>query len=142
MTRRGRKPTGPQLVERLEGSPRAKTRLKAILETLTGQRSIPEVCEELGIQESMFHKLRGEVLQTALSRLEPRSLGRPPQSVLPDNPQVIELEKENQQLRLDLLAAQVRRDLVEQLPRLNRPDGPGKKTPRTTRRRRGQNRSP
>ena len=55
MTRRGRKPTGTKLVEHLEGSERAKTRLKAILETLSGQRSIPEVCEELGIQESMFH---------------------------------------------------------------------------------------
>ena len=50
MTRRGRKPTGTNLVEHLEGSERAKARLKAILETLSGQRSIPEVCEELGIQ--------------------------------------------------------------------------------------------
>ena len=33
MTRRGRKPTGTNLVERLEGSERAKTRLKVILAT-------------------------------------------------------------------------------------------------------------
>ena len=50
MARRGRKPTGTNLVEHLEGSERAKTRLKAILETLPAQRSIPEVCEDLGIQ--------------------------------------------------------------------------------------------
>ena len=37
MTRRGRKPTGTNLVEHLEGSERAKTRLKAILETLSGR---------------------------------------------------------------------------------------------------------
>jgi hypothetical protein len=37
MARRGRKPTGANLVEHLEGSPRAKTRLKAILETLSGE---------------------------------------------------------------------------------------------------------
>ena len=84
MTRRGRKPTGTNLVEHLEGSERAKTRLKAILETLSGERTIPEVCEELGIHESMFHRVRSEVLQTALDRLEPRPLGRPP---LPTSPQ-------------------------------------------------------
>ena len=57
MARRGRKPTGTNLLEHLEGSERAKARLKAILETLSGERSIPEVCEELGIQESMFHRV-------------------------------------------------------------------------------------
>ena len=81
MARRGRKPTGTNLVEHLDGSERAKTRLKAILETLSGARSIPEVCEDLGINESMFHRVRSEVLQTALERLEPRPLGRPPQAV-------------------------------------------------------------
>ena len=83
MARRGRKPTGANLVERLEGSERAKTRLKAILETLSGQRTIPDACEELGIQESMFHRVRSEVLQTALDRLEPRPLGRPPRQPSP-----------------------------------------------------------
>ena len=36
MARRGRKPIGTNLVEHLEGSERAKIRLKAILETLSG----------------------------------------------------------------------------------------------------------
>ena len=35
MARRGRKPTGTNLLERLQGSERAKTRLKGILETLS-----------------------------------------------------------------------------------------------------------
>ncbi len=56
---------GPQLVERLEGSERAKLRLQVMLETLAGTRSIPEACEILGISDSMFHRLRAEVLQTA-----------------------------------------------------------------------------
>jgi len=71
------------LVERLDGSERAKTRLRVILETLSGQRTIPDACEELGIQETMFHRVRSEVLQTALDRLEPRPLGRPPRQVSP-----------------------------------------------------------
>jgi hypothetical protein len=134
MTRRGRKPTGTNLVERLEGSERAKTRLKAILETLCGQRSIPEVCEELGIQESMFHRVRSEVLQTALDRLEPRPLGRPPLQQLPQDLRVVELEAENLRLHLELKAAEVRRELAEKLPRLAKPQNidpaaePGKKT--------------
>jgi hypothetical protein len=134
MARRGRKPTGTNLVEHLEGSERAKTRFKAILDTLSGQRTIPEVCEELGIQESMFHRVRSEVLQTALSHLEPRPLGRPPLPASPHDAQVAELEAENRKLRMELKAAEVRRELAENLPRLAKPQnvapaaGPQKKT--------------
>lgn len=143
MSRRGRKPTGPNLVERLEGSERAKARLKAVLETLAGQRTIPDACDELGIQESMFHKLRSEVLQTALGRLEPRPLGRPPQQP-PHDPRLAELEEENLRLRAELKAVEVRRELAENLPRLARPAmQPGKKTTdRATNRRRCRQRSP
>jgi hypothetical protein len=129
MARRGRKPTGPQLVERLDGSSHAKTRLRVILETLAGRRTIPDACEELGIQETMFHKLRCEVLQTALNRLEPRPLGRPPQQLSPHDRRVAELEEENHSLRVEMKAAQIRQELAENLPRLSRPaNGPGKKT--------------
>ena len=134
MSRRGRKPTGPNLVERLEGSERAKARLKIILETLSGQRTIPDACDELGIQESMFHRVRSEVLQTALSRLEPRPLGRPPQRPPPHDLRVAELEEENLRLHIELKAAEVRRELAEKLPRLAKPQNanpaakPGKKT--------------
>lgn len=142
MARRGRKPTGTNLVEHLEGSERAKARLKAILETLSGQRSIPEVCEELGIQESMFHRVRSEVLQTALDRLEPRPLGRPPRQTSPQDVREAELEEENLRLQLELKAADVRRELAEKLPRLAKPQNiksavePGKKTKVQSRNRR------
>jgi transposase-like protein len=130
MTRRGRKPTGPQLVERLEGSSHAKIRLRIILETLAGQRTIPDACAELGIQESMFHKLRSAVLQTALGRLEPRPLGRRPQYTSPEDEHAAELEDEVEHLRMELQAAQIRQELAEKLPRLTRlAPGPGKKTP-------------
>ena len=129
MTRRGRKPTGPQLVERLEGSSHAKARLKVILETLSGRWTLPDACEELGIQETMFHKLRSEVLQTALSRLEPRPLGRPSHTHSLEDQQVAVLESENQRLAVELRAADIRRELAEALPRLRKPaPGPGKKT--------------
>ena len=134
MARRGRKPIGTNLVERLEGSERAKARLKAILETLSGVRSIPEVCEDLGINESMFHRVRGEALQTALERLEPRPLGRPPQQPPPEELRLAQMEEENLRLQVELKAAEVRRELAEKLPRLaksqntNPAPEPGKKT--------------
>jgi len=149
MTRRGRKPTGANLVEALEGSERAKARVRAIIETVSGQRTIPEVCEELGIRESMFHRVRSEGLQAAINRLEPRPLGRPPQQQSPQDLRVAELEEEILRLQLELKAAEVRRELAEQLPRLAKSPGrnptddrrgvpAGKKTTARSRKRRRQ----
>lgn len=132
MTRRGRKPLGAQLVDRLQGSEHAKIRLKVILETLAGRQTIPEACNELGIQESMLHRVRSEVLQTALGRLEPRPMGRPPYASSPEDQRVAELEKENLHLRAELRAAEIRRELAEKLPGVSKPaTGPGKKTTRS-----------
>jgi hypothetical protein len=147
MAQRGRKPTGPQLVEHLDGSLRAKTRLKAILETLAGQRTIPNVCAELGIQDTMFHKLRTEVLQTALGRLEPRPIGRPSHRETPADRQVIELQAEIQRLQFQLQASEIRRELAEAAPPLKKPaERPGKKTTQSAilsrRRSRKRQRSP
>jgi transposase-like protein len=129
MARPGRKPTGAQLVERLEGSEHAKDRLKVILETLSGRQTIPAACEILGIQESMFHKMRSQVLQTAVGRLEPRPLGRPSQTLSPAEQRVAELEEENQRLRGKLHLAEVRHELAERLAGASkRAAGPGKKT--------------
>jgi hypothetical protein len=137
MTRRGRKPTGPQLVERLAGSEHAKSRLKVILETISGRRTIPDACVELGIQETMFYRLRAEALQTALDRLEPRPLGRPPRAISSEDQHMAELAAENQELRLELRAAAVRRELAENLPRLGKPTPPPlKKTKRRHQKRR------
>lgn len=133
MPRRGRKPQGPKLVERLEGSERAKARLRVILETLAGRRTIPDACAVLGIHESMFHKLRLEVLQAALGRLEPRPLGRPPRSASLHDAHVLELEQELRDLRVELHASQIREELAEALPRLADPrPTPLKKTPPKT----------
>ena len=93
MTRRGRKPLSTQLVDRLEGSGTAKIRLKVILETLAGRQTIPEACDELGIQESMLHRVRSEVLQTALGRLEPRPMGRPSHAPSPEDQRVAAWKK-------------------------------------------------
>ena len=70
----GRKPLGPQLAQHLEGSIGAKERLEVILETIAGRMKVTEACARLEIGEAMFHRLRTEVLQAGLARLEPRPL--------------------------------------------------------------------
>ena len=72
MTHAGRKPLGPALVEHLDGSPRAKQRLEVILATIAGQLTIDQASEQLGIKPAMFYRLRTEVLEAGLARLEPR----------------------------------------------------------------------
>jgi transposase-like protein len=105
--------------------------LKVILETLSGRRTIPEACETLGIQESMFHKMRCQVLQTAVGLLEPRPRGRPSQAPSPAEQRLAELEQENQRLQAELQVAEVRRELAERLPAVGKSAaGPGKKTTR------------
>ena len=91
--------------------------MKVILETLAGRQTIPEACDELGIQESMLHRVRSEVLQTALGRLEPRPMGRPSHAPSPEDQRVAALEEENLRLRAELRAAEIRRELGREAPR-------------------------
>ena len=131
-----RNPLGSQIVSHLSGSVHAKRRLKAILQTLSGQLSIPEACRELGIGESRFHAVRNEVLQRALEGLEPRPRGRPP-APRPD-PRIRQLQQQVQSLNLDLRASQIREELAIAMPHLARPpqtpEGGGKKSGRRNRR--------
>jgi hypothetical protein len=56
---RGRPASGPQLVERLEGTETAKQRLQVLLETVAGQRQIADACDELGIGKTAFRARGG-----------------------------------------------------------------------------------
>ena len=114
----GRKPLGPQLAQHLDGSIEAKERLEVILETIAGRRKVTEACAQLGIGEAMFHRLRTEVLQAGLSRLEPRPLGRPPRSRVPEALRVVELEHDLKDLELELKTTRVQLEIAQTLPHL------------------------
>lgn len=105
--RTGRKPTGPQIVERLEGSPSAKQRLEVILETIAGQLTIPEACARLRIGESRFHDLRNQTLQATLSTLEPRRPGRPPKRTSPEQGEIDALKADLHRAHKELAVADV-----------------------------------
>lgn len=98
MSRAGRKPLATGHVEQVGGSPRAKARLRAILQTLSGQWTVPQACAAVGLHEAHFHALRHTWLQGAVALLEPRPVGRPPQVVDPqyaaDQQRIAELEQQ------------------------------------------------
>jgi transposase-like protein len=104
--RTGRKPAGPQIAERLEGSPLAKQRLRVFLETIADQLTVPEACRQLGIGESRFHELRNQTLQATLEALEPRPLGRPAKPTSPEQAEIDTLKAELRRLHVELKTAQ------------------------------------
>jgi hypothetical protein len=106
--RTGRKPTGPQIVQRLEGSPSAKQRLEVILETISGQLTVPEACARLGICESRFHDLRSQTLQATLNTLEPRRPGRPPKRTAREQSEVDALQADLDRAHKELAIAEVK----------------------------------
>lgn len=117
MARVGRKPFRFKHLKKLAASPRAKTRLEWLLKSLTGECTVPEACEALGINESRFHKLRGDWLQAAAASLEPGRAGRRPKVVSPA-PQVAALEDKLRTLEVELQAAPVRAELAQALPQV------------------------
>ena len=114
----GRKPAGPQIVERLEGSPVAKQRLEVILETIAGRLTVPEACQRLEIGESRFHELRKGTLQATLEALEPRPLGRPAKPTSPEQAEMETLQAELRRTQGELELAQVQLRLARIHPGL------------------------
>jgi|OpeIllAssembly_1097287.scaffolds.fasta_scaffold471655_1 hypothetical protein len=135
----GRPPKGAELLDRLDGSEEAKQRLKLVLETMQGKRSVVEATQILGISETRFHVIREKALSGAMSSLEPGLRGRP--SAHGDLPpeRVAEIEAlrlENEQLKEALAREKARADVAEILADPNAPEGGGeKKITRADRRR-------
>lgn len=145
--RTGRKPTGPQIVERLEGSPSAKQRLEVILETIAGQLTIPEACARLRISESRFYDLRNRTLQAMLNTLEPRRLGRPPKPTSSQQGEIDALKAELDRAHKELAVADVQVSLARIHPGLLEGPPPahqpaGKKNARPARQQCQQRRAP
>lgn len=122
----GRPPKGSALVDRIDGSPEARRRAKAILETLREERTVGEACEQLGVSEARFYQLRDRFLLEGITGLEPRPGGRPRKQPPEDAPMKA-LEARIARLELELKAARIREEIALVLPRLSRPSqGPVK----------------
>jgi hypothetical protein len=124
---RGRPPAATELGDRLDGSSPAKARLHAVLESLTGQRTVAEAACRLGLSERRLHTLRLAALQAALGSLEPRPVGR--RARAPEaNPRLAALEAEVHELRLEREAARIRAELAVTLPHVLTRTGSKKKS--------------
>jgi len=137
----GRKPTGPPLVQHLDGSEQAKDRLEVILETVAGKTSIAKACDRLHVKAGRFFQLRAEVLQAALARLEPRPAGRPPRQLSAEELRIAELERELQDSKLQQKATETRLTIAQIMPQLTaeapkKTNPPPPKRPARRRRRR------
>jgi hypothetical protein len=105
-------------IDRLSGPVESKERLRVILETLTGERTVSDASERLGIIEARFHCLRQEALEGALSALVPRRAGRPPKVSDAVPARQTELEEQVHDLQLELQAAEVRTEIALTMPHL------------------------
>jgi transposase-like protein len=114
----GRPPEGPGLADRLEGPEEAKKRLRAILETISGERTIEDAANSIGVRPARFHELRKEALEGALSALAPKPAGRPREVVDEVDPRVAELEEQIRQITIDIKAAKVREQIALTMPHL------------------------
>ena len=111
---RGRKPAGPEYVDRLTGSDTAKQRRHVVLETLAGRGRVPEACARLNISEPRFHQVRTQILQAGLDSLAPRPAGRPPQPAPDERLQALATTVAD--LTIELQAAHVRDEIALALP--------------------------
>jgi transposase-like protein len=130
MTRLGRKPQRTELVDTLVGSQHAKSRLKAFLETLSGEVSVDAVCQELGICQSRFFEQRTAWLHDSLDLLEPRVPGRPRKAeptISADEARL--LRQRVQELEARAAAVEVQAELVRTLPHVVARAAAPKKTP-------------
>jgi len=116
---RGRKTSGPDLVEGAEGSPEAKRRAKAILEVITGRKNIGRASAEVGMGEAMFHRLKTRVIQSAVDSLEPRPMGRPASAPV-ESSEVEALTERVKELERELRSAQVREEIALAMPHLKK----------------------
>jgi len=113
----GRPSDGWKHVDRLDGDGEMKRRLRVVLETLSGECSVEQACEELGVSPSRFHEIRREALQGALDGLAPGASGRPQREDPAADPERLKaLERDNQELKRELQAALVRTEIALAMP--------------------------
>jgi len=109
---------GPEVVDRLRGSEQAQQRVKAVLQTLSGELRVQEACARLHLSEQRFDELRLEAIQAAIDALETKPAGRPPRAVA--DAAIAALQQRVAELEGQLQAALLRAELAATLSRRGR----------------------
>lgn len=106
---------GVNHVDEIQGTKESKRRAKLILKTITGEMSVREACEELGVGPTQFANLRTQALEGLVDSLGPKPAGRRPRAQVASSREVelaqrlADLERENQLLRVQVEVASLRR---------------------------------
>ena len=102
MNRRGEKENSPRRIRSAARMPRKRNK-------------------ELGLSEARFHELRQEWLQVSCAALEPKPLGRPRETTVEDEVEMLRLHRENENLKMHLRAAQIREEISIAMPHVLQP---------------------
>lgn len=102
----------------LEGSEEAKAKARTILATLSGELTVAQACEALGVGETRFREMRQEFLISGIVGMEPKPRGRPRKETKPGEDEVEALKRENLELREELVFARARAVLATAFPHL------------------------
>lgn len=127
MGRRGRPPKGLGNIDSLDGNEEAKVILRTLLATLTGDASVEEAVEHLGVGRTKLFEARSRALQGALATVLPgrRQHGEP--SDEDANARVAALEAKLDEMQAELEAARIRLEIALVMPHLLHPPGQEKK---------------
>jgi hypothetical protein len=106
------------MVEHFDADPNAKRRLQVLLQTISGEISVPDACNQLNISQARFFELRATMLEAALHSLEPKPAGRPVHPIDPASQHIEQLEQQILDLRVHLHAAQLREEIALAMPHL------------------------
>lgn len=112
----GRPNKGVSHVDNCDGSQLSKRRAKVVLRTITGDQSVAEAMQELGVQRPYFASLRSRALQAAVDALEPGRPGRKPKHDVETDQRVAELSSKVAQLERELQLERARAELAPILP--------------------------
>lgn len=69
---------GFDLIDRQDGDPAIKRRVRLCLATIAGDVSVDDARRQLGLSKQGFHELRERIIQGAIAGGTPRPGGRPP----------------------------------------------------------------
>jgi transposase-like protein len=122
------------LVEGLDAPEDVKEKLRTILETVTGETTVAQACEKLGVSESRFYQMREEALVGAVRGVMPKPRGRPRKVEETPADEVKRLKKENEDLKEELEFARARVVLATAFPHLIKDPDEKKTNPRKERR--------
>jgi transposase-like protein len=115
---RGRHAIGPEIADRVSDAPLEAGRLRAILETIAGQKRVQDACADLGISEQLFERLRDKSMRSASRSLRLKKAGRPAKKLSAGDAEIIRLQQRIVELEAELKAATLRAELAATLPRL------------------------